>query len=263
MQREDNRLIFARLDDYISRADRGEIVFCGFLSPRELRISTEYLDSVMMRGRYLCHGGYRDAERKRIYFLPEYLSDTDEYAELLPYLDEEPTLSLEIRGSGYRRFSHRDLLGSLLSLGIERDVLGDIVFEDGSGQTALLFCDRLIAEFVMAELSRVANDAVKIKKRELDEGFVPYRSFLHISDTVSSARIDAVVAALCSLSREKARAVVESELVEVDFAVETRADRQIAAPCTVSVRGQGRFRVNSVSEHTRKGRLRLDADKYL
>ena len=93
--------------------------------------------------------------------------------------------------------------------------------------------------------------------------FKPYRSFLHISDTVSSARIDSIVASLCSLSREKARMTVVGELVEVDFAVETRPDRQVNAPCTVSVRGYGRFRVNSVSEQTRKGRLRLDADKYL
>ena len=155
------------------------------------------------------------------------------------------------------------MLGSLLSLGIERDVLGDIVFEDESGCSAVLFCDRLIADYISSALTRVANDAVRIKNRVVEEGFTPYRSFLHISDTVPSARIDSVVASLCSLSREKARAAVVSELVEVDFAVEARPDRQISAPCTVSVRGYGRFRVNSVSDKTRKGRIRLDADKYL
>jgi RNA-binding protein YlmH len=155
------------------------------------------------------------------------------------------------------------VLGSLLSLGIERDVLGDIAFVDSSGFLAVLFCDRVIADYIKAELSRVANDAVKVAIKDIDADFEPYRSFLHISDTVASPRIDSVVAALCSLSREKARAAVVGELVEVDFMSEIRPDRQISAPCTVSVRGFGRFRINSVSDQTRKGRFRLDADKYL
>lgn len=262
MQREEEGLICARLDDLIKKADRGEIAYSGFFSLREIRLACDYLDRTEARNRYLTFGGYSDSERKRIFVLPDYI-DTENYEGLLPYLDLEPTVALEIVGSGYRKFSHRDVLGTLLSLGIERDVVGDIVFENDSGFSSVIFCDRIIADYIKSELSRVANDAVKVIDKEINDDFEPYRSFLHISDTVSSARIDSVVAALCSLSREKARAAVEGELVEVDFATESRPDRQISAPCTVSVRGHGRFRINSVSEQTKKGRLRLNADKYL
>lgn len=262
MQKEDRGLIFARLDDLVLRADRGEIAYSGFLSPREQRAAFMHLDRSGAAGRYTAFGGYRGSERSRIFILPEYI-ESNEYEDVLPYLDEEPTVALSIAGSGYRKLSHRDVLGSLLSLGIERDVLGDIAFVDSSGFLAVLFCDRVIADYIKAELSRVANDAVKVSIKDIDADFEPYRSFLHISDTVASPRIDSVVAALCSLSREKARAAVVGELVEVDFMSEIRPDRQISAPCTVSVRGFGRFRINSVSDQTRKGRFRLDADKYL
>ena len=86
---------------------------------------------------------------------------------------------------------------------------------------------------------------------------------MHISDTVASARLDCIVAAICSLSREKARAAVISGLVEVNFENETAPDKNLSVPAVVSVRGYGKFRINSVSDVTRKGRLRLDADKYL
>jgi RNA-binding protein YlmH len=80
---------------------------------------------------------------------------------------------------------------------------------------------------------------------------------------VASSRLDCVVAAVCSLSRERARAVVESGLVELDFECEERADRAINPPCVISVRGFGRFKINSVSDKTKKGRYRLLAQKYL
>jgi RNA-binding protein YlmH len=84
-----------------------------------------------------------------------------------------------------------------------------------------------------------------------------------ISDTVASPRLDCIVGALCSLSREKARATVESGLVELDFEREERPDRTVSAPCIISVRGYGRFRINSVSDMTKKGRYRLNAEKFV
>ena len=83
-----------------------------------------------------------------------------------------------------------------------------------------------------------------------------------LSDTVASARLDCVVASLCRLSREKARECVLSELVELNFEVEDRPDHAVEAPAILSVRGVGRFRVLSLSELTKKGRLRLRAEKY-
>ena len=121
----------------------------------------------------------------------------------------------------------------------------------------------MIADFILSDLKKVASDTVRVARIELPSDFAPKREFLHISDTVSSARVDCVVAALCSLSRERASAAVTSGLVEVDFETEVRPDRTIKAPCIISIRGYGRFRVNSVSEHTRRGRLRLDADKFV
>ena len=142
-------------------------------------------------------------------------------------------------------------------------MVGDIVFCDGEREEAILFCDAQISDFILGELKKVASDTVRVERTTLSADFTPKRSFAHILDTVASPRLDCVVAALCSLSREKAQSAVIAGLVEVDFECDTRPDRTLGAPCLVSVRGYGKFRINSVSEQTRRGRLRLDADKYI
>ena len=92
---------------------------------------------------------------------------------------------------------------------------------------------------------------------------IPDRKTQPIRDTVASPRLDAVVAALCNLSRERARAAVVSGLVEIDFESEERPDRTLSADTTVSVRGFGRYRVTALSDKTKKGRYRLEAEKYV
>ncbi len=255
--------LFARIDDLCGRAERGELGVSPFLSPREQFFAEKYLARAGMTGRYLMYGGYDTAERRRIFILPDYIESAESFAELEPYTDKCYIRALRICGSGYRKLSHRDYLGSLLGLGIERDTLGDIAFEDNEREEALLFCDGIISEFIISELKKVANDTVRVKKTDISADFEPKRSFSHISDTVASARVDSVVAALCSLSREKASQAVVGGLVEVNFECEERPDRTLSAPCLISVRGYGKFRINSVSEQTRRGRLRLDADKYI
>jgi RNA-binding protein YlmH len=171
--------------------------------------------------------------------------------------------ALRIKGSGYRKLTHRDFLGSVLGLGLERSVVGDIfVMGDGESE-AIMLCDSAIADFLLNELSHIENDKVRVSSVRHGEWEAPKRRMREIHDTVASPRLDAVVAALCNLSREKASQAVLGGLVEVDYESETRSDRTLTAPCLISVRGYGKFRINSVSEQTRRGRLRLDADKYV
>ena len=253
--------LFARLDDLCAAAERGELVLSSFLSPRELHYAKGYLDR---RGaHYLVFGGYAEAERTRIHFLPDYMEGVSDARELAEYGYGSTVAALEIKGSGYRRLTHRDYLGSLLGLGVERDVVGDVLVFGESGEWAVVFCDGGIKEFFLSHLEKIANDKVKVAELDLERIELPQRSFAAINDTVASARFDCIVAALCSLSRERAKEVITAGLAELDYEAEERPDRTVNAPCTVSVRGQGKFRVLSVTDKTRKGRYRLVAEKFL
>ncbi len=259
---QDNEMLFARLDDLCGRAEGGIIGHTCFLSPREQHFAAKHLkESGFPGSRVFFYGGFGNAERKRLFVLPDYIPDGAVYEDICMF-GGDCIGAVRIDGSSYRTLCHRDFLGSVLGLGLERGVTGDIV-TDADGFGAVVVCDRTVIPFIVSELKKVATDTVKVSEYTIPPGFEAEHRFIRISDTVASARIDCIVAALCNLSREKARREIESGNTEIEFETETRPDRLISEPCTLSVRGYGRFRVNSVSDVTRKGRLRLDADKFI
>lgn len=253
--------LFSRLEDLKKRAVRGEMGISAFFSPRELHYAEAYLRSSGMGEAYFCYGGYSIAERKKIYILPEYMEGVTDASLLAEYGEESGILAVRIKGSGFASLSHRDFMGALLSLGIERSVIGDILVLDQS--SALVFCESKIAGFIVSELNTVGRDKVRCSLTELEDDFCPKRSYAQISDTIASARLDCIVAALCNLSREKARECVVDGRVELDYEYCERPDKEVSPPCVMSVRGYGKFRICSVGEQTKKGRYRLYAEKFL
>ena len=263
-------LFEARLEDAIRRRDAGSVAHLPFLTMRQRRRAERLLDARGMRDSYWFWGGHPTAERACLFLLPDYLTailpeDAAEREAALPdYLCEELTdtvVSVSIKGSGFRKLTHRDYLGAVLGLGIERDAIGDVAVQDE--HNAILFCPRTLADFFIGELTKVGSDTVRCRECTIDETFTDGKKYRPISDTVASARLDCVVAALCNLSREAAQSAVRSGLVEVDFEPEERVDVVLEPPITVSVRGHGRFVLRSFDGETKKGRLRLRADQLV
>ena len=267
-ERPETKALISRLEDLISVRDRGELGISQFLTPKEIHMAEEYLRRKGIA--YTIYGGYSSSERGRVYLLPDYMeelsseeSDIDFEEKISEYGYSANITFLKIKASGYRRLTHRDFLGSALGLGVERSVMGDIILLDGEGREAVLICDSTMAEFFLCELSFVANDKVKVTVADREDLIFPEKRTEPIHDTVAAPRLDAVVAALCGLSRDKARTVVESGLAELDFEREERPDRTVTTASLISVRGYGRYRILSLSDKTRKGRYRLEAEKYI
>jgi len=259
---DEDELLLARLDDLCEKGRRGEVACSAFLSPRACHEASAYLDRTGMGGRYLLSGGYDAAERRKLIVLPDYMEGVCDPKELSDYGEDDGIGAVNVMGSGYRALSHRDYLGALLALGVEREVLGDILpFSDGQ-IGARIFCEARMVPFFCDMLTHVGADAVRVCLVNTDEPFAYERQFRPITDTVASPRLDGVVAALCSLSRDKAASLVDMGAVEIDYEVEQRRDRMLCAPCTVTVRGCGKFRIQSLSDKTKKGRLRLNAEQY-
>ena len=262
-------LLEARIEDYLTQADRGAVAISSFLSPGERRRAERYLEQIGERGRAVFWGGYPDAERTCLFLLPDFygnledlgLDSAEELSAFLEGISEDGVSAIRVTGSGYRKLSHRDYLGSLLGLGLERDAVGDIAAQ--SEQEAVVFCKRRLGVFLIETLEKVASDTVRCRVYEMDENFTDGRRYRPISDTVASPRLDCVVAALTNLSREDAQSAVRGGLVEVDFEREERVDLFLAPPATISVRGYGRYVLRSFDGETKKGRLRLRADQLI
>lgn len=267
---EQLRLLLSHVDDLCRRAEGGAVENTSFLTMREQIEIDRHIGSSGRRTTVFW-GGYEGSERKMLFCLPEYISDSVglpirelQHEELAPWLREtwEECMSvLRVKGSGYKELDHRSYLGSLLSMGIEREVLGDIVVQ--SPHEALVVCERRIADYLLSEWHTVGADTVKVSSTVLPDDFRVERKYQEIRDTVASDRLDCVLAALTNLSREKAQGMIRAGLVDVDFITEQRTDRSVPSGAMLSVRGYGRFELVGMDGVTRKGRLRLVAKKFI
>lgn len=263
---KEQKLFYARLDDLLKKADGGAVAHSDFLTPGEQYRAETYFSANGIKDRICCFGGYYAAERRQIFLLPEYMEGllSDSAAKAHELLAEDISLAigaLKIEGSGYRRLTHRDYLGSILSLGTERSSVGDICMIDDF--SAIVICRREIEGLLLSELSSVASDKVSVSEYVLDPEMPSKQSFESHSDTVASERLDCVIASLCNLSREKAQSLIVSGFAEVNYETRSRTDTKVAQGDIISVRGYGKFIIREISDRTKKGRIRLLFDKYV
>ena len=260
------KLLEARIDDLLRQSDRGELVCGNFLTPAEIAVARIALQAKRAQDRVFFFGGYSGAERRRMVFIPSFLADFDGDVEEKARTYCADAVSscicpIIIKGSGFRQLSHRDYLGSILALGIERSSIGDIAiigdFE------AIVFCTDKIRDYLLCSLERIASDKVSVGEYILPEDFSIEKRTVPINDTVASKRFDCIVGALTNLSREKSQNLINSGVCEVDYLPEMRVDRQIDEGMVISVRGYGKFYVKAFDGETKRGRIRLLAEKYV
>lgn len=270
------RHLLSRLDDLCDRGARGEAAVSPYLTPREAKYARLHLSARIRNGTAVLWGGYPEAERVRVFILPDYTEGlvAPEALSLQPVtalaeagLEDtadflrNSVCSFFVKGSDFRELTHRDYLGSILGLGLERDAVGDILIPDAHG--AILLTDTRVGDFLLTALTKVATDTVKVSRVPEGTPLAGTRRLQPISDTVASERLDCVVAALCNLSREKAQMAVRSGLCELDYEAVEDCSATVVAPAVISVRGYGKFAVHAFDGTTKKGRVRLVAGKYI
>ena len=182
--------------------------------------------------------------------------------EDIGYDAEFPIKALEILPRDKKfaeKLSHRDYLGALLNLGIERSTLGDIVI---TPERTYLFALEDMAEYITTSLERVRRTDVIVKEADsLPEGELYKTEMRRI--TVESERIDAVIAKIYNLSRQDAQALIKRSLVFVDGRECTSNSYKPKPDEKISVRGHGRLIFRGVSGTTKRDRLALMIEVYI
>lgn len=278
MLSEEEGLLLSRTAELIGRADGATVCSGCFYNLGEQYLLRAYMKMVgLTEGvHYVFFGGYDYAERAMLFCFPSYLSDaiaaalesseTKSYAAQMKedaMLSEEALLGIRIQGSGYKTLSHRDYLGALLSLGIERHTLGDIVIPDT--HSAYLIAKTNICDFLLTTLEHVGADKVRVSRVPSEEmrALPDMHRFEMISDTIASPRLDSIVAACANLSRKKAKVAVLAGSVELDFRTVTAPDANVPDHSYISIRGVGRFLFLGIDGTSKKGRLRMKAKRFI
>ena len=204
-------------------------------------------------GSYTLDGGFEGAERRLALF-----GD----AALFGYDPIPPTTWLAITPTAPKfadTLSHRDFLGTLMGLGIKRELFGDILIVKNVGYLYLL---ESIAPYVIENLTRTKHTEVKAALVD-----APPSTAIKLPEitlvVTAGERLDAVIAAVYKLSRQEAQAFIERGLCALDGRVVEKPATSLKSGVTVSLRGKGRFRYEGIDSDTRKGKLRIAVRIFL
>ncbi len=268
MEEKSRDFLAGRVKDLAGRAYmNGFVTHTDFLSLSELSMFFQILSSEGVSSNvheycgstYVVYGGFEEAERAMVCFLPDYM---DEESFLLSEKEEQTVLACIHIAPVNSRFSdelsHRDYLGALMNLGIERDQIGDIMAGE---KEAYVFVTTEMADMICKELIRIRHTSVKCQKVNASECDIR-PSFEEVKGSVASERIDAILAFVYHLSRSEAQKLIESESVFIDGRTAYSGGYDLKEGSRVSVRGYGKFIYYGQEGTTRKGRLFVSVRKF-
>lgn len=239
-----------RFEDLSNQADRkGIVLFSDFLNMNEINLLLQCKD--VLATRVTLFGGYEGAERQMVAFQPD----------ALYYNWEFPISCIQYRPVSEKfaqDLSHRDVLGAIMHLGIERSLIGDILFQK---KEIFVFCHQKISSYLLEELSQIKRTQV-IGQMHMAQEVSVSPEYEDARGNISSNRLDAFVSHVCRLSRSKATEYILAENVFIDGKMISNYSAKLLEGNIISLRGYGKIRVTEIGGMTKKGRIWLSYQWY-
>lgn len=224
--------------------------FSAFLDGRQQLLAQQTIQAEGFQN-YLLFGGLEEENERRILGVFPYYEDAD------PQLFPITPLSFIYRDSD--KLTHRDFLGSFMSLNLKRETIGDILV--GEGHT-VVFAQPQAAQIILSEIVKIGRVGLSVSEG-ITVPLPKLYSLKPVAGTVSSLRLDCVVAFCCNISREKAQQLIRSGMVTLQFQICEDTSRQMQLSNIFSVRGFGKFRLEQIGAVTKKGRLHIVCSQYI
>ncbi len=238
----------SRIEDTISLCERRSTpAFLGFLDEAEQQVARQALIHTDPAC-YRFWGGYDDAERCVLGCFPDYLP---------VQIEDFPLQMMAFRYRAEKALTHRDVLGTLLSQGVKRETVGDILCGE---DLIVVFLRDEIVPYIREQIVKIGGVGVKLLEN-YDGPMPAAHTYMSMQDTIASPRLDVIVKSLTRTSREKAAQMIVSGAVSLDHVVSLEVAATVAEGAVVSIRGYGRFVVDRIGPPTKKGRLILNARK--
>lgn len=242
-------ILLARTQDAIRLCENSSFPkFVGFLTPDERAV----VQSQISKFSHSCcfYGGYEDAERVYFGALPQWCEKSEDFFPI-------EAITLNFRSCD--KLTHRDFLGALMSLGISRETVGDILVGEGK---AVIFISKDVADFVISQLEKIGRVGVTLQKGYTLPlpGLSQKQDF---SDTIASQRLDCIVSSLAKCSRSKAEELISGGQVFVNSIPIEKTVKTVNEGDKITIRGKGKFEIVSLTDKTKKNRIILQAKKYV
>lgn len=248
----EDRMLLAKLWDKINAGIRKNIpANTCFLSPRELELA-KYLFGEP-EGLY-AFGGYGDAERKMLVYLPEYLEESALFE------DDSPCVCLRATFYQGDSPSHRDFLGALMGAGIGRETVGDICV---GKEHCDFFVTQEIAPYILQNFTSAGRTKLHMEQIPLTDADIPEPEVKEIKDTMASLRLDSVISSGFRIGRSLASQYVTSGKAAIDGLPCEKPDKAVAEGSKISVRGLGKIKLVQINGRTKKDRISVVIHRYV
>ena len=251
-QTAEDRMLLAKVWDKINAGIRKNIPSSTpFLAPRELEMARLLLGEPEGLYRF---GGYPEAERQMIVYLPEYLEEES-------LMDEDsPVVCLRATFFQGDTLSHRDFLGALMGAGVARETVGDICVGKG---TCDFFVTREIAPYLLQSFDSAGRTRFHLEQVPLADAQIPEPEVKIIKDTLASLRLDGVISAGFRVGRSAAAEYVNAGRAAINGLPCTKSDKAVSEGDKISVRGMGKIKLAQVNGQTKKGRISVIIERYV
>ena len=248
----EDRLLLAKLWDKIDAGMRRNVpAVTSFLSPREQDMARYLFGDA---SGLIFFGGYEEAERKCLCYVPDYLEDC------WLYDTDSPVACLRATFHEDQALSHRDFLGGLMACGIARDTLGDICVDNGSCD---FFVTAQIAGYVEQSFLSTGRVKLHIQQIPLNQARIPEPEFKEIKDTVASLRLDSIISSGFRIGRSQASQYIAAGKAAIDGLPCEKPDKPVKEGMKISVRGLGKLKIKSVNGQTKKDRIWVVIHRYV
>lgn len=247
---EDDRLLAYHIADMAEICEKKYIPrFSVFLDGRQVEIAKSVLNYEGFEN-FMFYGGYEGALRVILGVFPPYV----QYGK-----QDFPMKNLVFRYREENRLTHRDFLGAFMACGINRNMLGDIIVNEGY---TVAFVYDTVCGMISSEMRKVGSVGVKISEEDEPAIYVK-ENFKEIKGTVSSMRLDCVVSLATRISRENAARIIRASNVSLNSGIGVSVSSEVKSGDVFSVRGYGKFILSEVSGKSKKDRFCICIKKYI
>ncbi|MBC1795260.1 RNA-binding protein [Listeria booriae] len=192
-------------------------------------------------------GGVSHAERRRALIYPDYYEPADADFNVTLYDIRYPVK--------FTTLTHQKILGTMMSLGMKRDIFGDILTQ---GELWQFFVMTEMKDYVSLQLDKIGKVNVMLEEMPLTDSLPVHLDWEFASTTITSLRLDLVVATAHNISRQKAKQLVQAKLVKVNWKTVENPDFECEEKDIISARGFGRVKLGEINGHTKKDKIRIE-----
>ena len=247
---DDDRMLLSHVIDMANAAKEKYVKrFTFFLDDRQQELCRQVLASERLDN-YLFWGGFDSADRKVLGLFHSFgEADNADF----------PVKSIRFTYRRADKLSHRDFLGALMSLQIERGCVGDIIVGEGSAN--VLVTDK-VADRIVCDVSKIGRVGVKAFVG-FDDSVIPKIEMSEITGSVSSLRADCLISFSLHISREKAAAMIRQLGISINHMISYKADTVLKESDVFSVKGHGKFVFKSIDGVSKKEKIRITLCKFV